>query len=146
MKNKEKYIDEMVEALSEVNGPCKFRNKFVVKGQNCAFQDCIKCRRETRNWLEAEYIEPIRLTRNEKAILESLPKEIKWIARDKHDLDLFVYSNKPYREEKNRYWRASLGSCRMLSIFNHLFQFIKWEDEEPQSIEELLKCGVVDDE
>lgn len=66
------------------------------------------------------------LTEAERVILENLPKEYKWIARDKAG-DLYVYADSP---EKSDF---------ILSIFNHLFQFIKWEDEKPWNIEELLK-------
>ena len=31
------------------------------------------------------------------------------------------------------------GLMRTFEFFNHLFQFIKWEDEEPYNIEDLLK-------
>jgi hypothetical protein len=100
---------------------------------------------ETRfynKWLEQEYKEPIKLTRNEKAILESLDDKWKWIARDEQDNGLVVFPTKPKKEEA---WWSGQG-CWDLMLFNHLFQFIEWSDEKPYSIEELLKCEVVDDE
>ena len=93
-------------------------------------------------WLEAEYVEPIRLTRNEKAILESLEDYWKYVARDEYG-ELMIYTGEP---KKGDYRFTSKEPYRNISFFNHLFQFIKWEDEEPYSIEELLKCEVVDDE
>lgn len=88
------------------------------------------------DWLEKEYVEPIKLTDDEKAILRSLPKEYKWIARNVGDW-LCIYTNKPTRD--NIMWNSCDGYKYWIDIFNHLFQFIKWEDEEPYSIEELLK-------
>ena len=77
------------------------------------------------------------LTEDEKVILRNLPKECKWIARDsfKNFNRLYAYPEKPNRLEK-----AFMSQCndQNLHAFNHLFQFIKWEDE-PYSIEELLK-------
>ena len=76
--------------------------------------------------------EKTKLTEDEKVILRSLPKEYKWIARDKNGL-IFLYAKKPSKCE------YSWGGCKyMLLPLEHLFQFIKWEDEEPYSIAELL--------
>ena len=75
-----------------------------------------------------------KLTEDEKAILKVLLKEkYKWIARDKNGC-LYVYASKP--EKVITIWE---GSGLPMMPFNHLFQFIKWEDEEPYSIEELLE-------
>lgn len=73
------------------------------------------------------------LNEDEKAILKVLLNEkYKWIARDKNDW-LYVYASKP--EKGITIWENT-GSPMM--PFVHLFNFIKWEDEEPYSIEELL--------
>lgn len=74
-----------------------------------------------------------KLTEDEKAILRNLPKQYKWIARDKNGL-IFMYAKKPRKCE------YSWGGCKyMLLPLEHLFQLIQWEDEEPYSIEDLLK-------
>ena len=75
-----------------------------------------------------------KLNEDEKAILKVLLNEnYKWIARDKNDW-LYVYASKP--KKGITIWENT-GSPMM--PFIHLFNFIKWEDEEPYSIEELLK-------
>lgn len=74
------------------------------------------------------------LNEDEKAILKVLLNEkYKWIARDKNDW-LYVYASKP--KKGITIWENT-GSPMM--PFVHLFNFIKWEDDEPYSIEELLK-------
>ena len=74
------------------------------------------------------------LNEDEKAILKVLLKEkYKWIARDKNGC-LYVYASKP--EKGQAIW---YGCGQPMIPFYHLFQFIKWEDEEPYSIEELLE-------
>ena len=73
-----------------------------------------------------------KLTEDEKAILRNLPKKYKWIARD-IDGCLYVYASKP--KKGITMWESD--GLPMIP-FNHLFQFAKWEDEEPYSIEELL--------
>lgn len=91
-------------------------------------------------WLEEEYKEPIKLSDDEKAILRSIPKEFKWICRDEGDKGLYVYTEKPSRDNICKLWYVKEPEYgRPLELFKHLFQFIKWEDEEPYNIEELLK-------
>ena len=72
------------------------------------------------------------LTEDEKVILRNLPKEYKYIARDKSGL-IFLFSKKPSKCDYS--W---IGYNDIAFPFGHLFQFIEWEDEEPYSIEELL--------
>lgn len=76
-----------------------------------------------------------KLTDDEKAILKNIPKKYKWIARDKSG-KLYIFINKPYKIDF--LWYA-VDSIYDLNVFNHLFQFIKWENEEPYLIEDLLK-------
>lgn len=73
------------------------------------------------------------LTGAEKEILRNLPKEYKWIARDSVG-SIYVYIDKP---NKIGFVWAGFGNTKF--PFNHLFQFVQWNDEEPYSIEELLE-------
>ena len=73
-----------------------------------------------------------KLTEDEKVILKNLPKEYKWIARDKSGL-IFLCSKKPSKCDYS--W---IGYNDIAFPFYHLFQFIKWEDDEPYLIEDLL--------
>ena len=83
--------------------------------------------------------EKVKLTEDEKVILRNLPKEYKYIARQKYG-ELVVYQNKPYKANTRGYWECYEISMReFLSLYNHLFRFIEWEDEEPYLIEDLLK-------
>ena len=75
-----------------------------------------------------------KLNEDEKAILKVLLNEkYKWIARNKNDW-LYVYASKP--KKGITIWENT-GSPMM--PFVHLFNFIKWEDNEPYLIEELLE-------
>ena len=74
-----------------------------------------------------------KITEDEKVILRNLPEKYKWIARDENGL-IFLYSKKPSKCDYS--W---IGYNDIAFPYYHLFQFIKWEDEEPYSIEELLK-------
>lgn len=70
----------------------------------------------------------------ERTILENIDKEYKWIARD-NDGFLGIYRKKPSKNYNLR-WEYGRGAY---FYFTHLFQFIKWEDDEPYKIEDLLK-------
>ena len=74
------------------------------------------------------------LTEDEKIILRNVPKQYEWIARDAGD-SLCVYTKRPIKQMS--VWSTD-GWMSPMSLFHNLFQFIKWEDEEPYSIEELL--------
>lgn len=79
--------------------------------------------------------EKTKLTETEKVILSNLPKECKYIARDREG-NLYVHLLSPRKEWGQ--W-LSKGSIESLVVYNHLFNFIKWEDEFPTLIEDLLK-------
>ena len=73
------------------------------------------------------------LTEDEKVILKNIPKKYKYIARDKSGL-IFLFSKKPSKCDYS--W---IGYNDIAFPYDHLFQFIKWEDDEPYSIEDLLR-------
>lgn len=85
--------------------------------------------------------EELTITEDEKVILRNLPGKYEWIARDENGL-LYIFQDKPEKEELS--WVVGFGS-RCLSLFNHLFKMVKWEDEEPWKFEDLLKLDVKKD-
>lgn len=81
------------------------------------------------------------ITENEKVILRNLPGNYEWIARDE-DGRLCVYPGKPLKVTTK--WGSGLGH-RFFDLFDHLFQMVRWEDDEPWKIEDLLKLDVKKD-
>lgn len=81
------------------------------------------------------------ITEDEKTILRNFPETCKWIARDRNG-GLFVYRDKP--SKGTTAWVSTLGYT-FLDLFNRLFQMVRWEDEEPWKIEDLLKLDVKKD-
>ena len=73
-----------------------------------------------------------KITEDEKVILRNVPQYYKWIARDGNGV-VCLYPDKPHKS------KTIWDSYGTLFPFHHLFQFIKWEDEEPYSIEKLLE-------
>lgn len=77
------------------------------------------------------------LTRDEQFILENLLFEYKYIARDLSNDNLCVYHEKPKKTLDK--WECETKTNKLECPFKHLFKSIKWEDEEPVIIFELLK-------
>ena len=81
------------------------------------------------------------ITEDEKTILQNLPVNYEWIARDE-DSRLYIYQDKP--EKRENAWMGKLDH-RSLGALSHLFLMVKWEDDEPWKIEDLLKLDVKKD-
>lgn len=104
--------------------------------------DCSECLRLSLLELLEEYKEPIKLTRFEYKYLKVAKENgYNFIAKD-GDGRLFLYKNKPFKS-LDEWIVASKDCCRIL---DSLFKFVKWENESPTSIEELLKCEVIENE
>lgn len=82
------------------------------------------------------------ITEDEKTILRNLPDKYEWIARD-GDGELYIYTEKPHKTAD--YWGLVTNVPVCLGLFNHLFKMVKWEDDEPWKIEDLLKLDVKKD-
>lgn len=149
MKNKEKYYEEILEIIVEGGDLAVDKNTNkprTCRGFNCDYclfkSDCYGSE-SRKKWLEAEYQEAIHLTDDEIVILKNIDKQWKWIARDKNG-KLFLYANKPCKSEAGEGWFYRTGDFDSLIFFDHLFQFVNWEDEEPYSIGELLRQNGVE--
>lgn len=143
MKNKEKYFDEIIESFtSDECTMCDFKKNYVLELASCSCIGitCVECCQRTKEWLEAEYQESITLTDDEKVILKNLPKWFEWIARDKSGR-LYLFFIKPIKI--GDYWKA-VDLEYYFSMFDDLFPFIKWENENPYNIDELLKQNGVE--
>ena len=83
--------------------------------------------------------EPPRLTNDEIAILRNIDKKYKWIARDKNGI-LYIYDSVPEKRGNNKWSRDTLhvDVFSSFSLFSHMFNFIKWWDDEPYVIVDLL--------
>lgn len=106
----------------------------------CRVVTCSECVRLSLMNLLEEYKEPVKLTKFEYVYLKVAKKEeFNFIARD-GDGRLFLYKNKPFKS-LDEWIVASKVCCRIL---DSLFKFVKWEDKEPYSIDEILaNCTIV---
>lgn len=156
MKNREKFAKEILDlACRSVNIAVTKGNKIVYCSntpcESCMFDDCGKhigrskeCADRFYEWSESEYVEKPTITSKEKAFLDLLLAKWKYIARSESK-SLCVFDSLPIKGE-NGWYIENISMCDYCYIsqklFDNMFNFIKWEDEEPWSIEDLKKLEV----
>lgn len=108
----------------------------------CGVVTCSECLRLSLMNLLEEYKETVKLTKFEYEYLKfAKENEYNFIARD-NDGCVFLYRNRPWKDELS--WDYS---GKFMIAFEELFKFVKWADEEPCNIDEILSnCEVIEDE
>lgn len=160
MLNAEKYRKELLElsnqniafAVRKDNQNAVTRCNSVKKCTECLFGRG-RCSVNSTKWLLEEYKERIKLTKFEHDILKYLLNDTgyRYIVRDKyyHEGDIFylyIFKNRP-REDSGGWHSNDPYDRSQFYAFNNLFKFIKWEDDEPTSIKDVLdNCEVIDDD
>lgn len=148
MKNKEKYAKEIM------NIACSGDSIAIMKGSGrivpcngvlcsvCLFCSSIDCRKNVKDWSESEYIEKPVISKRDRAFLEYLGKELKYIVRSKSD-NLMAFQNSA--EKRGDGWGIGSGEFKSLKKFSIDFPMVKWSDEKPWLIEDLKKLEVVEE-
>lgn len=147
MLNAEKFKKEILENSNVVFDFSVSKEKHKIKKclrvcENCIFYDMgDHCSNAKVKWLLSEYKEPIKLSKLEYDILKYMSDNTAYlyIARDKSGF-LGVYRSEPDR--LNTSW-CCYNSTDHLNVFAELFQFIKWEEEKPRVIRDILENCVV---
>lgn len=154
MKNREKFAKEILDIA------CKGDRFMVTKSGEITFCDSFKCdvckfnnstgekscRIKRYEWSQYKYVEKPTITSKEKAFLDLILPKYKYIARDNDTNKLFLYIDRPSKHFT--YWLPELKDSAYELLYRPLdikFNFIKWEDEEPWSIEDLKKLEVKDE-
>ena len=146
MTNYEFYKNEILKMCREGDGVRVFAlanpNKLYKHNGN----PCCSCSCELLEWLYSEHVEKPKLTKQERKFCEMLEGKDCWFARDLNK-ELCLFVNKPRRgDEEDMWWANTTGVAIMAGddfvVFEIEMSFIKWEDEEPWSIKELLKLEV----
>jgi hypothetical protein len=78
------------------------------------------------------------LTEDEKAIVRNIPQHYKWIVRNGKCNSLVLFVEEPQKSISVDVWISDLFDYKF-GIFSKMFEFIKWTDNEPVSIDELRK-------
>lgn len=144
--NEKKYLTNFAEcfnSLSVFDEEMKYTNAF---GCRVELEDVMKVFVMTtpvpmgKYLFDDEYLteiwhrEEIFITPDEKAILRNI-KGYEYIARDE-DKELFVYEQKPVK--RDFMWDFTSFNFESMCAFCDLFQMVKWTDDEPWKIEDLL--------
>lgn len=148
MKNKEKYAKEIVEIAcdgGEIAISKETRKPVPCDGCrciDCALSEKYGCSNAFREWAESEYIEKPVISKMDRAFLDYLNCNYKYIARDMSG-ELYVHFSKPHKII--HYWNSTNELSNGLKIFNIDFPMIKWSDDEPWLIEDLKNLEVVEE-
>lgn len=148
MKNKEKYEKEIVELACDGKGVAidkrtgKISSCDDISCSNCLFDDNHDCDKVRREWAESEYIEKPVISKRDRAFLEYLGENVKWMTRD-YNGKLWVWETIPEKSVISKVWTCAAGNG--LNAFNIDFPMVKREDDEPWFIEDLKKLEVVED-
>lgn len=156
MLNAERFKEEILDIINDdfalavnKNHPNEVSKCGSVRCTDCMFSKKengkAKCTKNKFNWLLSEYKEPIKVSKLEYELLKFFKNEgYKYIARDKVGETLYRYPEKPTKNIYDEWGKG--GICTDLRMFNDLFQSVKWEDEEPTLIKDVLdNCEVVED-
>lgn len=149
MLNAERFKKEILEKSNVVFDFSISKDRHTIEKclgvcDNCIFCNIGEhCSNVKVKWLLSEYKEPVKLTRFEQDVLKHLIEktQYRFIVREKSD-NIYIYKRKP--KKGIGAWDSSTGMLD-LNVFINLFPFIKWEDEEPTSIKDVLdNCEVVE--
>lgn len=153
MKNKEKFAKDILEIAC--NGDAIAVSKTTGKPNRCGNVVCEDCMRYTgrtgcaekrlREWAESEYIEKPVISKKDKAFLDCLVEDFKYMARDKINA-LYAYGKEPYKSNNGDCWGGNgRRYCALSHYVNVAFPMIKWEDDKPWLIDDLKKLEVVEE-
>ena len=134
-------IEEFVPKLEKIN--FKVKKDLMLEGKSKIRSYLVEKHLIVLLDKDYEIIKPTpKLSDDEKVILRNLPIEYKgYLARYETQCDgfsiLIACKSKPIKDNDLGVW--SSNDDFTILPYDHLFQFITWEDEEPYNIEELLK-------
>lgn len=156
MKNKEKFAKEIVDAVTGGGYGFGF-NKSSGEIRRCdelsSCNECLfselpgvdGCDKAKKEWAESEYIEKPVISKRDRAFLEYLDNDLKYIARDKNEC---LVAHECIGKKGTDEWGLrgiSFGKMKSFFRLNVQFPMIKWSDEEPWLIEDLKKLEVVEE-
>lgn len=147
MKNREKYAEEILDiACSGKNFAIDERIMQIRPCEGFYCEYCLfggtgtDCEAKIEKWAESEYIEPVKISKKDRAFLDYIEKSLQYIARDTNG-KLYLYKYKPYKAIDC--WDSDdLNELNSLMMFCIDFPMIKWSDAEPWKIEDLKKLEV----
>ncbi len=159
MKNGEKFAKEILDIACNVRNIAVTKDNKVVycsdiPCESCMFDSCGKhigysqsCFDRVREWAESEYVEKPTITSRERNFIDLILAKWEYIARDA-DEKLYAFDLLPSKKRDSWCIENALicNYCNISEkLFGKMFDFIKWEDKKPWSIEDLKKLEVKDE-
>lgn len=146
MINAKKYEDELLELLLRRGGLAVVNGKpdrcHMLLCSICEFrkddETCDEtCKEKRLNWLYSQHVEKLKLTQREWHLCKAL--KTRYLARGENGA-LYLYEKKPHKS--GGMWFSPGVIVSVENIMPDSFSFIKWQDAEPWSVEDLLKLEV----
>ena len=146
MTNRERYTKEILDIVCSGDGfAVRKDDKRLIACAKISCNDCYLnstegCNEATYKWADAEYIEPMKISKKDRSFLDYL-KLCKYIARDDNG-NLYAYASMPIK--LSICW-GTATDCKSLVKLDIDFPMVKWSDAEPWKIEDLKELEVVDE-
>lgn len=148
MKNREKYAEEILNVACTGKNIAIDKRTMQIRGCEgfpctfCLLRECDDCSKKLAEWAESEYVEPVRISKMDKAFLDYIRDVYNFVARDEEG-KLFLYSSKPYKNVDG-VWTA-WGTKYGLRCFDVKLPMVKREDKEPWTVGDLKNLEVCDE-
>lgn len=149
-----KFVEENHDSLFGIDKNSEPISCAVSRCNNCQFGfkknnyiEGYSCSAAKMKWLLSEYKEPpIKLTGLEYLLLKLFyKKDFRYLTRGAGGY-LYMHKGKNPPQKESGMW-FNRNPYITFDVINDLFPFIKWEDEEPRAIKDILEnCVVVEDE
>ena len=145
MKNKEKYEKEIMNIACNGDSIAVIKKSGRIVSCNgtkcclCLFRGS-DCKEKIRDWAESEYIEKPVISKRDRAFLEYLGKELKYIVRSKSD-NLMAFQNSAEKREDG--WVIASGALKSLKKLNIDYPMFKCSDGKQWLNYDLKKLEVV---
>ena len=147
MKNREKYAEELLNVACAGKRIAIDKQTMQIRGceglscGNCLFS-CGDCDTKLAEWAESEYVEPVKISKKDRAFIDYIRDVYNFVVRDERG-KLFIYSSKPYKNVGG-VWTA-WGTKYGLRCFDVKLPMVKREDEKPWTVGDLKNLEVCDE-
>lgn len=148
MKNREKYAEELLNVACAGKKIAIDKRTMQIKScarfwcGHCLLNEYDDCGTKLAEWAESEYIEPVKISKRDRAFLDYIRDVFNYVVRDEEG-KLFIYSSKPYKNDDGVWigWGTKYG----LRCFDVKLPMVKREDKEPRRVDDLRELEVADE-
>lgn len=149
MKNREKYMKEILDVACTGERVAIDKRTMRTIGcsgfscGHCLFGKADYCNEEMAKWAESEYVEPVKISKRDRAFLDYIRDVYNFVVRNREG-KLLLDGSKPWKTDDG-VWICISGNTYGLSCFDVKLPMVKREDTEPWRIEDLKALEVCDE-